>query len=118
MLNLVVDPPGRDARRQDHGSIESGDAEFESPYALDHVDVKPGPYVFLAVSDNGMGIDRATREHVFEPFLTKEVGKGTGLGLATTYRIVGPSKAATSGCARKRPRDDVQALLPAGGQER
>jgi PAS domain S-box len=69
--------------------IETGNASIDEEYCYEHPDFIPGNYVTLTVSDDGRGIAREKMSSIFEPFYTtKEVGKGTGLGLATVFGIV------------------------------
>jgi len=85
IMNLVVN--ARDALA-DFGeiTIETKNVRLDEA----NLETSSGqPFVMLSVTDNGIGMDAATKDKVFDPFFTtKGAGKGTGLGLSTVYGIV------------------------------
>jgi CheY-like chemotaxis protein len=88
ILNLALN--ARDAMPEGGKIIiETSGLELNLDYTRQHEEVKMGKYVMIALSDTGQGIPPEVQKHIFEPFFTtKEKGKGTGLGLATSYGIV------------------------------
>jgi PAS domain S-box-containing protein len=88
ILNMAVN--ARDAMPEGGPlTLETRHVEVDPTYARQKVELAPGSYEVLSISDAGVGMDAATVARVFEPFFTtKPVGKGTGLGLAMAYGIV------------------------------
>jgi PAS domain S-box-containing protein len=90
ILNLVVN--ARDAMRYGGRlTLETTVATIAAPEEneIDSKELDPGEYVQISVTDNGIGMTDEVKQHLFEPFFTtKDDGRGSGLGLATSYGIV------------------------------
>jgi two-component system, cell cycle sensor histidine kinase and response regulator CckA len=88
IVNLVVN--ARDAMPGGGKlGINLRNVQLDSESGTREMPIRRGAYVVLEVVDSGTGMDEETRSHLFEPFFTtKEKGRGTGLGLSTSYGIV------------------------------
>ncbi|MBY6243056.1 ATP-binding protein [Methylosinus sp. Sm6] len=96
ILNLCLN--ARDAMPSGGSiTIEAADVEIDARQPSKPIDLNPGRYVSITVSDTGNGMDRETLSRAFEPFFTtKETGSGTGLGLSMVFDFVEQSGGAVS----------------------
>ncbi len=88
IMNLVLN--ARDAMPEGGRlTVRCANVEVDKTHVAHHIGASPGTYVVLTVHDNGVGMDKETMRHIFEPFYTtKPTATATGLGLATVYGIV------------------------------
>lgn len=91
---------------------------LDDEFVARHLDTQPGEHVLLKILDSGAGMSQEVLAHIFEPFYTtKERGKGTGLGLATTYGIIKQSGGYIRCTSREGAGTTFEIYLPRARQE-
>ena len=112
IINLVLN--ARDSiKSQGEIRIESQRVSVTRELLLQFPSLKPGDYAQLAISDNGCGMNEATKQKIFEPFFTtKELGRGTGLGLSIVHGIVNQFGGAISVESQQDVGTTFKILLP------
>jgi len=117
LLNLIVN--ARDAM-PDGGSlsIETKNVLLDEGAASALTEIEPGHYVVVSVRDTGSGMTDESRRRAIEPFFTtKEVGKGSGLGLSQVYGFARQSKGQLEIVSALGKGTTVRIYLPSGGRE-
>ena len=112
LLNLAIN--ARDAMPGGGKlTIETANQDLEPEDTAGQPDLPPGPYVMIAVSDNGSGMPAAVRERVFEPFFTtKDVSEGSGLGLSMVFGFAKQSGGHVSMYSQEGVGTTVRIYLP------
>ncbi|NML27822.1 PAS domain-containing protein [Zoogloea sp. G-4-1-14] len=111
LLNLALN--ARDAMPNGGELRIESSLEQLGPHAAADLEMPPGDYVQIAVSDNGMGMDGSTMARVFEPFFTtKQFGMGSGLGMSMVYGFTKQSGGGVRIRSRQARGTTVALLLP------
>lgn len=113
LFNLALN--ARDAMPKGGDLVFSTARVFlDEPFCCDvSFEISPGPYLDIAVTDTGKGMDQAVQQRMFEPFFTtKDIGEGTGMGLAAVYGTIKNHKGAITVSSKPGKGSAFHVFLP------